>query len=265
MQKNTTGFQTWAGMLFGRAIDSRPAPRSSPTVFHITHYKAGSQWIHRLFQALVPDRIVAPEASHHQFLDVPVVPGKVYPTLYLTRQKFESVALPKDHCKFVMIRDLRDTLISHYFSLLKSHDILQDWMQTTRTALSRMSKEEGLIMMMDGSIMRTSQIQWSWITSGEPVLKYEDLLRNDEAILEDLFLRKCRLKVDPNLFRQVVRANRFEVFAGRKPGVEDVNSHQRKGIAGDWRNHFTPRVAAEFKERYGSLLVATGYERDERW
>ena len=63
----------------------------------------------------------------------------------------------------------------------------------------------------------------------------------------------------------MILANRFEARSGRKPGEEDVTSHERKGIAGDWRNYFTPKVTREFKQRYGSLLVATGYEKGFGW
>jgi hypothetical protein len=37
------------------------------------------------------------------------------------------------------------------------------------------------------------------------------------------------------------------------------NAHQRKAIAGDWRNYFSERVKQAFKARYGDLLVASGY------
>ena len=75
----------------------------------------------------------------------------------------------------------------------------------------------------------------------------------------------CRLPVAPARLREVILANRFEAKAGRKPGEEDVASHERKGVAGDWKNHFSARLARRFKDRFGELLVATGYERDDRW
>ena len=53
---------------------------------------------------------------------------------------------------------------------------------------------------------------------------------------------------------------------GRKPGNEDIQAHERKGIAGDWRNYFTDRVSTELgRVCYGSLLVATGYEKGFAW
>ena len=44
-----------------------------------------------------------------------------------------------------------------------------------------------------------------------------------------------------------------------------MTAHQRKGIAGDWRNHFSDELKGDFKERWGDLLIATGYERDLDW
>jgi len=39
----------------------------------------------------------------------------------------------------------------------------------------------------------------------------------------------------------------------------------RKGIAGDWRNYLRGSLKEAFKERYGDLLVTTGYEKDLNW
>ena len=52
---------------------------------------------------------------------------------------------------------------------------------------------------------------------------------------------------------------------GRKQGQENVTHHYRKGVAGDWRNYFTPRVTKEFKQRYGDLLIELGYESSHDW
>jgi len=53
---------------------------------------------------------------------------------------------------------------------------------------------------------------------------------------------------------------RFERLSrGRAPGEEDAGSHYRKGVSGDWANHFTPRVEVAFHERYPNILERTGY------
>ena len=39
----------------------------------------------------------------------------------------------------------------------------------------------------------------------------------------------------------------------------------RKGIKGDWKNHFTPAVVSRVKEVAGEGLIELGYERDLDW
>ena len=52
---------------------------------------------------------------------------------------------------------------------------------------------------------------------------------------------------------------------GRKAGEEDRGSFIRKGVAGDWVNHFGPTAARRFDELAGDALVAVGYEEDRDW
>jgi lipopolysaccharide transport system ATP-binding protein len=52
---------------------------------------------------------------------------------------------------------------------------------------------------------------------------------------------------------------------GRPRGQEDVGAHERRGVAGDWRRHFTPKLTSACKALYGDLLIAAGYEKDEAW
>ena len=48
-------------------------------------------------------------------------------------------------------------------------------------------------------------------------------------------------------------------------GVEDIMSHHRKGVAGDWRNYLRGDLLAEFKEFYDDVLIETGYEPNNDW
>jgi hypothetical protein len=52
---------------------------------------------------------------------------------------------------------------------------------------------------------------------------------------------------------------------GRKPGQEDRGSHFRKGVHGDWLNHFTLDHLQIFKERHEDLLFQFGYETESDW
>ena len=66
--------------------------------------------------------------------------------------------------------------------------------------------------------------------------------------------------------RKCVEAASFEQLSGgRSKGEEDSSSFYRKGVAGDWRNHFTEEDRRVFKEEAGELLIRLGYERDLDW
>lgn len=239
---------------------------SFPTIFHITHWKAGSQWVRKILEACVPDSIVTPRVYEAQFLNDPIQPGKIYPTVYVTREQFYSVKLPASWKRFVVIRDLRDTLISVYFSIRFSHQAIADEIVKWRAVLDALSKEKGLLYLLDEWLPRCAVIQQSWLGGEDPLLKYEELLGNDVGIFEEILIDRCQLPVSREYFREVVLANKFErLTAGRERGVEDIKSHERKGISGDWKNHFTDKVTEKFKKKYGKLLIDTGYEKTLDW
>jgi len=239
-----------------------------PTLFHITHWKAGSQWIYRILEkAAGSDRLVRPQIGEMQFLNWPIRPGGVYPTVYVTAEQYAAIAKPPGSRHFVVLRDLRDTLVSAYYSLKFSHQTFGDpQMEAWRSALHELDEEAGLLRVMDGWVAMCAAIQRSWIESGEPLIRYEDLLGRDVEILEPLLLDHCRLPIERSALRQIVLDSRFAALTGGRPaGQEDFSAHQRKGVAGDWQRHFTPRLKKAFKLRYGGLLVAAGYETGLGW
>lgn len=237
-----------------------------PTIFHVTHWKAGSQWVRKVLEACVPELIVTPQVYETQFLNDPILPGRVYPTVYVTKEQFHGVPLPEAWKRFVIIRDLRDTLVSVYFSVKFSHQAIAEEIVKWRSVLDSVNEEDGLLYMLDEWLPRCAVIQASWLDGEETIWKYEDLLQSDHSIFEQILLDQCHLPVSRERFREVVDANQFEkLSAGRKRGAEDVKSHERKGISGDWKNHFTSKVKNEFKEKYGRLLIDTGYELNLNW
>jgi lipopolysaccharide transport system ATP-binding protein len=236
-----------------------------PAIFLVTHWKAGSQWINRILTACAPDLIVPPQGGEGQFLYWPLQAGKVYPTVYVTAQQFASVKLPAAWRRFVVIRDLRDTLISAYFSLKVSHAKALD-NAPLRNRLQMLDFEAGITLLMDEWLPACARIQLSWQEAGERLIRYEDLLEHDQEILEPLLLKECELPIEPSRLAEIIQANRFErLTEGRPRGQEDIRAHERKGIAGDWRNYFSAEVTRRFKSRFGGVLCATGYEQDSQW
>jgi Wzt C-terminal domain/Sulfotransferase domain len=246
-------------------IRTRAEDEAIPTVVHVTHWKAGSQWIYKILRECVPERIVEPQLGETH-LHWALQPGKVYPTAYVTKNQFDSVPLPRNWSRFVVIRDLRDTLVSAYFSIKLSHQIVDPRLAHWRSVLQALSPDDGMIYLMDEWLVNSARIQISWVEADEPFIRYEDLLGHDLEILERVLLDECQLPVSRERLREVILSSRFErLTKGRKRGQEDVMAHARKGTAGDWRNYFSDRVKQSFKTRYGGLLVATGYEQDLRW
>jgi Sulfotransferase domain len=236
-----------------------------PTIFHVTHPKAGSQWIHRILLDCAPDRVVSPRIDRTQIFEEPIRPGAIYAALYMTREEFDGLRLPPGSQRLIVIRDLRDTLVSLYFSVKFSH-LSTPVIDEGRARLQSLDVEGGLVFLIDEWFGIVADIQASWLDPEEPPIRYEDLLLQDIEILERVLLDEFGLGVPRERFREAVLANRFERLTGGRPrGSEDPAAHERKGVVGDWRNHFTDRVKASFKARYGELLIATGYERDLAW
>ncbi|MGD1276231.1 MAG: ATP-binding cassette domain-containing protein [Tepidisphaeraceae bacterium] len=239
------------------------AATDAPPIFHVTHWKAGSQWIYKILAACAPERIVPPQLGNlHVFAGTHA--GKIYPTVYMARDEFLRI-LPKNGRYFVVIRDLRDTLVSAYFSFKHTHKLLRDDMAQWRQVLNSVDQEEGMLRLMDQWLPLAARIQESWVESGEQVIRYADLLEHDEDILQRVLIEQCGLDVPREKLRAAVVANRFENLTGRPRGQEDLTSHERRGVAGDWRNHFTDRLKRLFKVRYGGLLIVSGVEKDLNW
>ena len=100
-------------------------------------------------------------------------------------------------------------------------------------------------------------------------VRYSYFLADTEGQLTQL-VQRIGLALDPGRIREAVELNSFENATrargkARRPGEADPGEFERKGIAGDWKNHFDRR-SCELIERYeGYALRELGYERDASW
>jgi hypothetical protein len=96
-------------------------------------------------------------------------------------------------------------------------------------------------------------------------VRYEDLLADPVGEVRRL-LEFLEADSDEEVARACVEAASFEhLSGGRSQGEEDSSSFYRKGVAGDWKNHFTQEDRRIFKEEAGELLIRLGYENDGGW
>jgi hypothetical protein len=217
----------------------------------------------------------------------------------------ELAAILRPGRAFHVIRDPRDLVVSGYFSHLNSHPVDGlPHLREHRRALQSVSPQEGLLLEMDFATNVIKQIgDWDYTDRSVLELKMEDLTvhpyenfiqifrhlgllaedeptsARDEAriwttrVLNRLSKRRPSLHplrrtipATGELVLGTVYAHRFETITrGRARGVENVMSHYRKGVAGDWINHFTRQHAEAFEASFGDLLIRLGYEENSDW
>jgi hypothetical protein len=245
---------------------SLPIPTDA-SFFHLTHPKAGSQWLLAILKDLYGLAAVVPENFQTQVVSRPILTGKVYLCIYLGKHEFDSLSIPARHRRVVLIRDLRDTLISAYFSIRYSHLIVDDpLMEKWHIVLSRLGEEDGIMYLMEIWLNVCAYIQDSWLKSGERIFRLEDCMADPCDTLEKMIEGGWGLSVERQRLGEVVARYSFEKLSGgRERGKEDIKSHYRKGVHGDWRNHFTPAITRRFKALYGEVLIRSGYEKNMNW
>ncbi|MEM1353322.1 MAG: sulfotransferase domain-containing protein [Planctomycetota bacterium] len=96
-------------------------------------------------------------------------------------------------------------------------------------------------------------------------LSYEQLIENTTQSLAKAIEHVSPIETDPRLIARTVDHYKMQSITGRKPGTESRGDFVRKGIAGDWQNHFTKEAAEVFNHYAGEALVKLGYETDTNW
>ena len=96
-------------------------------------------------------------------------------------------------------------------------------------------------------------------------LSYEELRQDCAATLGRAIRQHTGEPIDDWRIELTVEKFSMKRQTGREPGEADPSDHIRKGISGDWRNHFSREAAEIFDRLAGDTLVGLGYEDDRRW
>ncbi len=105
-----------------------------------------------------------------------------------------------------------------------------------------------------------------WISNQHVAkIRYEDLMDDPISCLK-ASLQAVGVEIDNRRIQDTSSRLQFSIFSGgRKRGVEDKKSHFRKGISGDYVNHFNGLHKAICKQIIGYHLIELGYEKDLCW
>ena len=106
-----------------------------------------------------------------------------------------------------------------------------------------------------------------WVCNRQHVVKvsYEELRRDCVAALSRIIPEHVEGSVDRSKIAEIVEKFNFANQTGRQPGSQDASSFLRKGVVGDWTNHFDEEAARIFDQYAGDLLIRLGYESDHSW
>jgi hypothetical protein len=230
---------------------------------HLVEYpKCGGSWIKNMLAGYIgsepffDDRLLRPrDVVHVHRLDKPwyrrvvVVtrdPRDMYVSTYYHETQFE--------------RREKNPLIERWFRHDPSRPVHEDFALYLEAKLSHVTHPPFMLREFVRSWRARPDAVWT---------RYEDCLARGEAELLRV-AEALGLPSDPERAREVVEANRFANRTRargkeRRPGEADARSFERKGIAGDWRNHFGRRACEVFERYEGESLRALGYESDASW
>jgi len=94
--------------------------------------------------------------------------------------------------------------------------------------------------------------------------RYEDLHATPAAELARV-AGELGFEAPADRVAAIVERYSFSKQARRAPGTENTSSYLRKGIVGDWRNHFSTEARQVLADHLGDRLIRLGYEDNDEW
>ncbi|MEO1670470.1 MAG: sulfotransferase domain-containing protein [Cyanobacteria bacterium J06631_2] len=168
-----------------------------------------------------------------------------------------------------LIRDGRDVMVSYYFFHRayfnpRNFSFAKRYLVKTRNLVRQSFKATD--SEADFSLfLRQHTDEWvshvtTWLKRHPTaIIRYENLKAIPNQTLQDVFA-ELGVEVAPATVQQALEIFDFKQLAKRKEGEEDRSSFFRKGIVGDWQNHFSPADLEFFESKAASVMQQVGYE-----
>jgi hypothetical protein len=252
-------------------------------LYHCTVQKSASQWIRRLFsdprvypycgldsfqyQHQLPGRFDPRKLTDRRFTSA-FPEGTIATPLYVDYAGYASIPKPARYKAFFLMRDPRDVVVSWYFSSKLSHQPQGD-IKRIRQELSQLSQSDGLRYSIDYLAdfgLFAAQRSWVNATSLDAnilLMRYEDLIGAEQLEHVERLMQHCDIRIPRGDLVKLLAEHSFQELSGRERGVEDTRAHYRKGVAGDWRNHFDDSVSRHFDQVVGDLIRVWNYSEPD--
>lgn len=199
---------------------------------------------------------------------------------YHLSEDIEMLAEQPDVLVIYLYRDPRDVAVSAalYIKNVLTHHVLHDF-------FTELTDSDAIAFMLSGGVVLVNgedkdcqayieyegmkyfcDMALQWVSDQRVAkVRYEDLMKDPVLSLKGA-LQAVGVEIGEATIEEASSRHRFSTLSGgRKRGEEDLKSHFRKGISGDYVNHFTGLHKAICKQRIGSQLIKLGYEKDILW
>ena len=230
-------------------------------LYIVTEYpKCGGSWVSQMLS---------------DYLEVPF-PRNQFPKFQSSIMQGHYLYFPTMKNVFVVLRDGRDIMVSYYYHSLFPNDKFNSRLvEITRRELHFDDYDDikhNLPRFIEYKFTRNKhpRFTWSefvnsWIAKDVAFIRYENLLKDPVKELGQAIYRVCKIEPDKDRIRHITEKYSFKNLSGRNPGEENKHSFVRKGIAGDWKNHFSKEARRVFNDFAGRELIKLGYENDDSW
>jgi len=272
----------WARILpkpVRRALQARHVS-AAENVYHCCVHKTASQWLRKIFsdertfqfsglevynyEKELPGGVDTRKITERTFEEA--FPRQTIVTpIYIDLPGFQRLPRPEKFRAFFVPRDPRDVVVSWYFSVKQTHKVM-GLIGEVREKLQTLPEADGLQYVIEFVNSRggfAALRSWQQGVSADDrlrIFKYEELTDERQFATWTQLLAHCDIAMPDDVLREVLSEYAFTALTkGRERGKEDVTSHLRKGVQGDWRNHFTPAVEKKFREVTGDLVDVLGY------
>lgn len=209
------------------------------------------------------------ERSHQSHLTLlrRIVPGELAAAHLFYHPQFDT-ALTEINCvHYFIYRDLRDVVVSEAYYLTfmnpwhRMHPYfarLERMQDRISLAILGLTESNGKLHYPDiGARFRRYS---GWLENQNVLsVRFEDLVSSSRSQALERIVDFYRAHTDPSS-RNGFNTDNLEAK------IDPHKSHTfRQGQVGGWRNQFTPKHMAQFKEVAGDLLIQLGYEKDLNW
>ncbi|MGB3680994.1 MAG: sulfotransferase domain-containing protein [Rubrobacteraceae bacterium] len=200
---------------------------------------------------------------------LPVLRSSIMHGHYLSPRGMKNV--------LVVWRDGRDVMVSWYHHCLFPNERGNGpLVEKARRDLSFEDYDDingNLPAFIEYAFTRQQHPRFSWSEfvrgwysrKGVVYVRYEDLRRDTPGELQRVVAGLSGRRLNPERVAEIADEFSFARQSGRQPGQEDKGSFMRKGMPGDWRNHFSLEARQVFDRYGGDELITLDYERDRSW